>query len=463
MAGGNGTRLWPLSRKALPKQFLPLIGDKTLIQQTCERARAISDQELIVICNEDHRFLCAEQLRQIGIETAKILLEPVGKNTAPAIALAAEYILQHHKDGIMVVLSADHYIEDADYFTRIAYHACEYAQTGKIITYGITPTYAETGYGYIQKGNTLQEGIFEIAQFVEKPCYEVAVEYLNCKKYLWNSGMFTMLASTYLTELEKFKPVIYSTCRSAIQLAKSDLEFIRPDKKVFEQCPENSIDFAVMEKTASSLVFEYNSGWNDIGSWSSILDLSEKDAKGNHHHGHTSLINAHNNYINSQDKLTAVIGLDNIIVVDTKDALLIAAKDQVQNIKQIVEQLKVSAPELTEKHRQVFRPWGNYDSIACGERHQVKKITVAPGQKISAQMHYHRAEHWIVVKGTAHTIIGIKETIVSENQSVYIPIGEVHCLENKGRIPLELIEVQSGSYLGEDDIVRFNDIYDRVI
>ena len=462
MAGGNGTRLWPLSRKALPKQFLQLVGDKTLIQQTCERARKISDQELLVICNEEHRFLCAEQLRQIGIDSAKILLEPVGKNTAPAIGLAAEYIHKHHDDAIMVVLSADHFIEDSDYFAQIVRHACEYAQTGKIITYGITPVYAETGYGYIRKGNAVQDGIFGIREFVEKPSREVAVKYLDSKEYLWNSGMFTMQASTYLAELNKFEPAIRTACQTAIQFALGDLEFIRPEKTSFEQCPENSIDYAVMEKTETGLVVEYCSSWSDIGSWSSILDLSEKDDNGNHSHGRTSLINAHNNYINSQDKLTAIVGLDNIIVVDTKDALLVAAKDQVQDIKQVVEQLKGTAPELTENHRQVYRPWGNYDSIANGERHQVKKITVTPGQKLSVQMHYHRAEHWIVVKGTAHVTIGESETIVSENQSVYIPIGEVHCLENKGKIPLELIEVQSGSYLGEDDIVRFNDIYGRV-
>ncbi|WP_309247274.1 mannose-1-phosphate guanylyltransferase/mannose-6-phosphate isomerase [Shewanella sp. VB17] len=462
MAGGSGTRLWPMSRKAYPKQFLQLVGEKTLIQQTCERASAISKEAPIIICNEDHRFLCAEQLRQIGIESAKILLEPIGKNTAPAIALAAEYIQQQFDDAVMVVMSADHYIDDTAYFADTVRYVCEHAYNGHIITFGVTPTQPETGYGYIKKGAASHNGIYNIAEFVEKPNKETAIRYMQSQDYLWNSGMFTMKASSYLAELVKFEPQMYDACHKAVKQAKEDLEFIRPDKTAFAICPENSIDYAVMENTDKGLVIEFQSSWSDIGSWSSIWELADKDVSGNHCQGETILVNAHNNYVHSLEKHIAILGLDNLIVIDTKDALLIANKDQVQNIKQVVEQLKAGSPQLTENHRQVYRPWGHYDSIGSGERYQVKKITVSSGEKLSVQMHYHRAEHWIVVKGTANVTVGEKETLVTENQSVYIPIGEIHSLENKGKIPLELIEVQSGTYLGEDDIVRFTDIYGRV-
>ncbi|MCF1456669.1 MAG: mannose-1-phosphate guanylyltransferase/mannose-6-phosphate isomerase [Shewanella sp.] len=462
MAGGNGTRLWPLSRKAFPKQFLKLIGEKTLLQQTCERAAAVSSDEIVLICNEEHRFLCAEQLRQQGLTNYKILLEPVGKNTGPAIALAAAYIKEHHEDAVMVVMSADHYIEDIAYFADTSRFAAENALQGDIITFGITPTHAETGYGYIRKGLDVSAGIHQINKFVEKPNKATAESYLNSGEYLWNSGMFIMLASSYLAELAIFEPEMQILCEKGIQHAATDMDFIRPCPETFSQCPENSIDYAVMEKTHKGRVIEFNSKWSDIGAWSSIWELAEKDAAGNHCTGETTLVNAKQNLIYSPEKRTAVLGLDNVIVIDTKDALLVAAKDQVQDIKQVVEQLKAQVPELTENHRLVYRPWGHYDSIGQGERYQVKKISVKPGEKLSVQMHYHRAEHWIVVKGTAHVTIGQQETLVSENESVYIPIGEVHCLENKGKIPLELIEVQSGAYLGEDDIVRFNDIYGRV-
>jgi mannose-1-phosphate guanylyltransferase/mannose-6-phosphate isomerase len=462
MAGGNGTRLWPMSRKAYPKQFLSLIDDQTLIQQTCKRAKAISNDQMLIICNEEHRFLCAEQLRQLGITNAQILLEPVGKNTAPAIGLAAEFIKQQYGDAVMVVLSADHYIEDLAYFADTVRYGCERALTGEIITFGVTPTKPETGYGYINKGEQLSQGIFKISQFVEKPTLEVATEYLDSGEYLWNSGMFTMLASSYLNELITYQPEIQVNCQKAIADAQSDLEFIKPHKEWFVKCPEDSIDYAVMEKTNKGSVIEFKGVWNDIGAWSSIWELSEKDENGNCSVGKTELLNSHNNYVNSKEKLTAVLGLNDIIVIDTKDALLIADKNQVQDIKQLVNRLKLTDIELIENHREVYRPWGHYDSIANDVRYQVKKISVLPGHKLSVQMHYHRAEHWIVVKGTAHVTIGDKEKIVCENESVYIPIGEIHSLENKGKIPLELIEIQSGAYLGEDDIVRFQDNYGRV-
>ncbi|MGR5322979.1 mannose-1-phosphate guanylyltransferase/mannose-6-phosphate isomerase [Vibrio sp. DNB22_17_1] len=462
MAGGTGSRLWPLSRKLFPKQFHKLFGDKSLLQETCERAVAVSNDEMILICNEEHRFLCAEHLREIGLTNYKIILEPVGKNTAPAIALAAEYIQQKHSDAVMAVMSSDHYIEDVEYFVDTFRFAAECAVQGNIITFGITPTHAETGYGYIRKGSEVSNHTNEIVEFVEKPSRDIAESYLQSGQYLWNSGMFTMLASIYIEELAQYSPQIRVGCLESIQKATIDQDFIRPCPIAFQNCPEDSIDYAVMEKTSKGLVIEFTKKWSDVGAWSSILDLAEKDELGNYCTGKTTLMKAENNLVYSPEKRTALLGLSGVIVIDTKDALLIAAKGHVQDIKTVVEQIKQEQPELIENHRLAYRPWGNYDSICQGERYQVKKISVKPGEKLSVQMHYHRAEHWIVVKGTAHVTIGQNEKLVSENESVYIPIGEVHALENKGKVPLELIEVQSGTYLGEDDIVRFNDRYGRV-
>lgn len=460
MAGGSGTRLWPLSRGMYPKQFLPLMGEDTMLQQTCKRAAAVSTEAPIIICNEEHRFIASEQIRLSGIQGAKLILEPEGKNTAPAVAIAALQVLSE-EDAILLVLSADHYIEDTNKFVETVLKAAKSTEQGGMVTFGITPTAPETGYGYILKGQP--EGELNLVDsFVEKPDAETAKKYLESGEYLWNSGMFVFTASAYLNELKTHQPDILVACENAMRLAVSDMDFIRPDKEAFSYCPDDSIDYAVMEKTSTAKVIAFSADWSDVGSWSSLWDVTEKDASGNSIIGDVILTDTNTSYIHSNEKLTAVLGLDDIVVVDTKDALLVANKHKVQDIKSIVNQLKAERRSQTSHHREVYRPWGVYDSIDNGERYQVKRITVKPGAKLSVQMHHHRAEHWIVVSGTASVIIGSEEKLVSENQSVYIPIGEIHSLENPGRIPLELIEVQSGSYLGEDDIVRFEDKYGRV-
>jgi mannose-1-phosphate guanylyltransferase len=460
MAGGSGTRLWPLSRGMYPKQFLPLVGEETMLQQTCKRAAAVSLESPIIICNEEHRFIASEQIRLSGIQGAKLILEPEGKNTAPAVAIAALQVLLE-EDAVLLVLSADHYIKDTDKFVETVLKAAKAAVQGGMVTFGITPTAPETGYGYILKGESEGE-LNAVDSFVEKPDVATAQQYLDSGQYLWNSGMFVFTASAYLKELSEHQPEILAACENAMALANSDMDFIRPNKEAFSVCPDDSIDYAVMEKTSTAKVIAFTADWSDVGSWSSLWDVTEKDTHGNSIIGDVILTDTRDSYIHSNEKLTAVLGLDNIVIVDTKDALLVANKNKVQDIKKIVNQLKAEKRSQTNHHREVYRPWGIYDSIDNGERYQVKRITVKPGAKLSVQMHHHRAEHWIVVSGTAKVRIGIEEKLVSENESVYIPIGETHSLENPGRIPLELIEVQSGSYLGEDDIVRFEDKYGRV-
>mgnify|MGYP000112002804 CR=1 FL=1 len=459
MAGGSGTRLWPLSRGMYPKQFLPLVGEDTMLQQTCRRAAAVSTEAPIIICNEEHRFIASEQIRLSGIQGAKLILEPEGKNTAPAVAIAALQVLLED-DAVLLVLSADHYIKDTDKFVDTVLKAASAAEQGGMITFGIAPTAPETGYGYILKGKPDGE-LNLVDSFVEKPDLETAQQYLDSGQYLWNSGMFVFKASAYLSELKAYQPEILLACEKAMALAVSDMDFIRPNKDAFSLCPDDSIDYAVMEKTSLAKVISFAADWSDVGSWSSLWDVTEKDANGNSKVGDVILTDTNTSYIHSNEKLTAVLGLDDIVVVDTKDALLVANKNKVQDIKKIVNQLKAESRSQTNHHREVYRPWGVYDSIDSGKRYQVKRITVKPGAKLSVQMHHHRAEHWIVVSGTAKVTIGHQEKLISENQSVYIPIGETHSLENPGRIPLELIEVQSGSYLGEDDIVRFSDKYGR--
>lgn len=463
MAGGSGTRLWPLSRQLNPKQFLPLVdADLTMLQATIKRLDGLEHAVPRLICNESHRFLAAEQLRQLGLEEANIILEPVGRNTAPAIALAALQALTEQNDPIMLVLAADHLIQDVEAFHQSIAKAQVLAEAGKLVTFAITPTHPETGYGYLQMGAPVGGGGFEVNRFVEKPNLETAQQYLSDGGYFWNSGMFMFRASRYLQELERFQPKIVSVCREALAGGQQDMHFTRVDSEVFATSPDDSIDYAVMEKTSDAVMVPLNAGWSDIGSWSALWEAGEKNAEGNLFKGDVLSENTSGSYVHATHRLVTTVGVADLIIVETKDAVLVAHKDQVQDVKKIVDQLKNSKRQEHANHREVYRPWGVYDSIDNGERYQVKRITVKPGEKLSVQMHHHRAEHWIVVSGTARVTNGEKTYLVTENQSTYIPIGQVHALENPGMIPLELIEVQSGSYLGEDDIVRFEDIYGRV-
>lgn len=461
IAGGTGSRLWPLSRELFPKQFHKLHGDLTMLQATIERLEGLECLSPIVICNENHRFIVAEQLRQIGQLNHNIILEPVGKNTAPAIALASFYATKNGNNPNLLVLPADHIILDKVAFQTAIINALPHLNNGKLLTFGIVPNAPETGYGYIQCGEKLGDNGFLVNQFVEKPDLQTAQNYLASGNYLWNSGMFAFQAQTYLDELQKHSPDIYEACEKSIQNTNEDLDFVRIDNQAFANCPEDSIDYAVMEKTDKAVVVPMNAGWNDVGAWSSLWEVSDKDEQGNAKMGDVLTIDSHNNYIFAENTLVATVGVKDCIVVQTKDAVLVANKDNTQEVKTLVKTLQQQNRKEIELHREVYRPWGKYDSIDNGTRYQVKRITVKPGEKLSVQMHYHRAEHWIVVSGTAKVGIDDKEVLLSENQSVYLPLGAVHYLENPGKIPLELIEVQVGSYLGEDDIVRFEDRYGR--
>ena len=458
MAGGSGTRLWPLSRAGHPKQFLALKGDKTMLQQTAKRLSGLHTSESITICNEEHRFFVAEQLREID-SLGKIILEPVGRNTAPAIALAA--LLKKEDDPLLLVLAADHVIADQGAFTDAVMNAVPLAQAGKLVTFGIVPSEPHTGYGYIQAGAPL-DGAYSVASFKEKPDSKAAARYLAHGGYYWNSGMFLFKASRYLEELEAHRPDIAVACRAATTDVSLDLDFIRIDTEAFTACPDDSIDYAVMENTQDAVVVPMDAGWNDIGSWSSLWEVSEKDDSGNATAGDVRLLETTNSFVWTDDKLIALVGLENVVVISTKDATLIARREKAQSAKVIASQLKKEGRSEWELHREVYRPWGKYDSVDHGNRYQVKRITVTPGAKLSVQMHHHRAEHWVVVSGTAKVTNGGKTFLLSENQSTYIPVGVVHALENPGVVPLELIEVQVGSYLGEDDIVRLTDRYGRV-
>lgn len=456
LSGGSGTRMWPYSRSMFPKQFLPLVGENSMLQETILRlAESIPP---LVVCNEDHRFMVAEQLRELDINAHNILLEPVARNTAPAIALAALNVMESGDD-IMLVLPADHVIPDVEAFQKALTIAESQASNGALVTFGIVPTYAETGYGYIRASGSVTG--CPVEEFLEKPDLVKANEYVASGEYFWNSGMFMFKASTYLAELEKFAPEIFTACVNAMNGAKEDLDFVRVDSSAFELCPSESIDYAVMEKTGSAVMVPLDAGWSDLGSWSSLWAIYEKDNQGNATRGDVILENTRNCYVQSEDKLIATVGLTDTVIVQTDDAILVAAQDQVQNVKAIVERLKAKGRTETKLHRKVFRPWGSYDSIDNGDRFQVKRIVVNPGAKLSLQMHHHRAEHWIVVSGTAQVINGDKNMLLKENESTYIPLGVTHSLSNPGTIPLEIIEVQSGSYLGEDDIVRFEDVYGR--
>ena len=456
MAGGSGTRLWPLSRAAHPKQFLKLHGGGTMLQATVKRLSGLDIQASITICNEEHRFFVAEQLREID-KLGSIILEPVGRNTAPAIALAA---LIAKDDPLLLVLAADHVIQDEIAFRKAVMRAIPLAEAGKLVTFGIVPHEPHTGYGYIKRGSALEAG-FEVDEFVEKPSSGVAEDYLASGDYYWNSGMFLFRASSYLEELKKYRPDILEQCQSLVMEVKADLDFLRVDKVKFESCPAASIDYAVMEKTSDAVVVPMDAGWRDIGSWLSLWDISKKDGKGNSTHGDVILHDSHNSYVRTDGKLVAAIGVKDLVIVTTKDAIMVAHKNSVQDIKLVAEKLKENSRSEWELHREVYRPWGKYDSIDVGDRYQVKKITVKPGAKLSVQMHHHRAEHWVVVSGTARVTNGDDTFLLSENESTYIPIGTIHALENPGKVNLELIEIQTGSYFGEDDIIRFEDKYGR--
>ncbi|WP_114281402.1 mannose-1-phosphate guanylyltransferase/mannose-6-phosphate isomerase [Thalassospira marina] len=467
LCGGEGTRLWPLSRKNYPKQFLPLLsGDRTLFQHTLNRAKEIDESNLLVICNQDHRFLAAEQIRDIGINWAEIILEPISRNTGPAITLAALRALSKCdlSDPILVVMPADHFIENNEEFQKSIKYGIEVARAGKIVCFGVTPTKPETGYGYIKRGNKLpntKSEAYEIVKFTEKPNREIASKYMKSKDFFWNSGIFIFKASVFNDEMHKHEPELLSLCQVSIEKSKKDLDFIRVDSNSFSQSKDISIDYAIMEHTDKSVIIPMNSGWSDVGSWSALSQQKKENSDRNVCIGDIITEKTTNSYLHSTSRLIATVGIDNLVVVETKDAILISNKDNVQNVKYIVNKLKYENRSEQHSHREVYRPWGKYESVDIGERYQVKRITVKPGEKLSVQMHHHRAEHWIVVSGTAKVTIGTKTTLLSENQSTYIPLGEVHALENPGKIPLEIIEVQSGTYLGEDDIIRFEDRYGR--
>ncbi|MUL09188.1 mannose-1-phosphate guanylyltransferase/mannose-6-phosphate isomerase [Aliivibrio fischeri] len=463
MAGGTGSRLWPLSRELYPKQFLNVTGDMSMLQQTAARLSNLEHSAPILICNEEHRFIAAEQMRLGGFSHSGIILEPVGRNTAPAIALAALQAIKNSNgedDPLLLVLAADHVIENESAFVDSIKKAQKAACDGKLVTFGIVPSSPETGYGYIKAGIKSGDS-FSVSEFVEKPDLETAKRYLETNEYYWNSGMFIFKASRYLEELAKFEPDILYVCKQAIATPLQDAEFIRIDAAVFDNCPNESIDYAVMEKTDSAMVVPMDAGWSDVGSFSALWDVSKKDNNQNVIKGDVITVDSTNNYIFSGNKLVSTVGIDNLVVIETKDAILVASKDKVQDVKSIVSKLHKAGRTEQKLHREVYRPWGKYDSIDCGARDQVKRITVKPGEKLSIQKHHHRSEHWVVVSGTARVLNGDRTIIVTENESTYIPLGTVHALENPGKIPLEMIEVQTGSYLGEDDIVRFEDRYGR--
>jgi len=460
MSGGSGTRLWPLSRKHKPKQFLNLLGDNTLFQDTLSRLEGLDDLTVpIVICNQDHRFMVADQLQALNVENATIMLEPIGRNTAPALALAALQSISNGTDPILLVLSADHVIKDKQAFHQAINAARDKAESGSLVTFGVVPTSPNTGYGYIEAYD--KDKVSEIKSFVEKPTLSVAQAYIDSGNYYWNSGMFMFRASTFIAELELYAPEILDVCRSSLTSSVTDLDFIRIDQASFERCPENSIDYAVMEHTDKAVVVPLDAGWSDVGSWSSLWECAEQSEDSNVLRGDVIIDDVHNSYIHSEHRLVSVLGLENIVVVETADAVMVASKDSVQNVKEVVNRLTQDERSEAEVHRQCFRPWGYYDCIDVGERFQVKRITVNPKASLSLQMHHHRAEHWTVVSGTAKVTCGDEVILLSENESTYIPLGTVHRLENPGKVPLEIIEVQSGSYLGEDDIVRLEDNYQR--
>ncbi len=462
LSGGAGTRLWPLSRELYPKQLLPLVGRHTMLQDTVLRLAGLEGGAPTVVCNEAHRFLVAEQLRSIDCQPRAIVLEPMGRNTAPAIALAAHSVLAADEGAaLLLVLPADHVIRDPAAFHRAIQIASAAARDGALVTFGIVPSAPETGYGYIRRGPALGES-YRIAQFVEKPDLARAQAFLAAGEYYWNSGMFLLRARRYLEELERFAPDIASVCRTSFAGATRDLDFTRLDAGAFQVCRSESIDYAVMEKTSDAVVVPLDAGWSDVGSWASLHAACERDAQNNALFGDVLVEDTHDSYIYAESRLVATVGLRDHVVVETKDAVLVAPKDRVQEVRKLVARIKADGRYEHALHREVFRPWGSYDSIDSGQRFQVKRLVVNPGGVLSLQLHHHRAEHWVVVTGTARITRGEETFLLEENQSTFIPVGVRHRIENPGRIPLHIIEVRSGGYLGEDDIVRFEDRYGRL-
>ncbi|PIV89173.1 MAG: mannose-1-phosphate guanylyltransferase/mannose-6-phosphate isomerase [Hydrogenophilales bacterium CG17_big_fil_post_rev_8_21_14_2_50_63_12] len=463
LSGGSGTRLWPLSRAALPKQLLPLASEKTLLQETVLRLSGLMDAGApLIVCNNDHRFLIAEQMRDIEVTPLAIFLEPIGRNTAPAAAIAALHLLKQDADAVMLLLPADHLIRDVPAFHTAIGEGMKAVASSHLVTFGIVPDAPETGYGYIQQGAALDAcGAHNVARFVEKPRREDAEQFLASGDYFWNSGMFLFSCKQFLDELGEFRPDILAACEQALARGQHDLDFCRLDKGAFAACPSDSIDYALMEHTRHAAVVPTDIGWNDIGAWSALWEVGEKDTAGNVTRGDVFLESVSNSLIRAESRMVAAIGVSNLLIVETPDALLVADKSRAQEVKKVVDYLKANGRSEHEFHTRVFRPWGWYEGIDLGERFQVKRIMVKPGEKLSLQMHHHRAEHWIVVSGTARITRDGVEQLLCEDESTYIPLGTTHRLENPGRIPLHLIEVQSGSYLGEDDIVRFEDIYQR--
>lgn len=462
LSGGSGTRLWPLSRASLPKQLLPLISDKSMLQETLHRLSSWAEvAPPVVVCGNDHRFLVAEQLREMNIKPRSILLEPAGRNTAPAIAAAA--LLLKDEDVLMLVLPADHVIRDIPSFEQAVKRALVAAESGKLVTFGIQPTSPETGYGYIQSAEALASapGCHAVQRFVEKPDLETAQSYLASGDFYWNSGMFLFKPEQYLQELQKFSPAIVEQVTLAISGSYQDLDFCRLEEKAFAASPSDSIDYAVMERTELAVVVPVDMGWNDVGSWTALWEVQDQDAAGNVVRGDVYTSGVKNSLIRSESRLVAAIGVEDLLIVETTDAILVAHKSCAQDVKKVVDYLKLQQRKEHEVHSRVYRPWGWYEGIDAGERFQVKRIMVKPGEKLSLQMHHHRAEHWVVVSGCAMITVDGETKLFTENESTYIPIGSTHRLENPGKLPLHLIEVQSGSYLGEDDIVRYQDTYGR--
>jgi mannose-1-phosphate guanylyltransferase/mannose-6-phosphate isomerase len=462
LCGGSGTRLWPLSREAYPKQFLRLLGKDSLLQQTVRRLKGIEEMgPAVLVCNETSRFIAAEQMREIGVRDAQILLEPARRNTAPAIASAAFHALANGEDPLLLVLPSDHVIKNHDAFCTAIHFARQAAENGDLVTFGIKPLGPETGYGYIRATSSESKSVQPVLEFVEKPNRATAEQYVASGNYYWNSGMFLFRASRYIEELTRYQPEIMEACRRAVALAKQDFDFIRLDNEAYAASPDNAIDYAVMERTDRASMVAMDADWSDIGSWSSVWEAANKDGANNATQGDVLMQDCSDCLIHGTTRLVTAVGLRNIAVIETADALLIMDTEHAQDTKKLVGRLLAGErPEATQ-HREVFRPWGSYDSIGNGKRFQVKRIAVKPGAKLSLQMHHHRAEHWVVVCGTAKIVNGDQEYMLTENQSTYIPVGVVHSLENPGKIPLELIEIQSGAYLGEDDIVRLQDRYGR--
>ncbi|MDV7104203.1 mannose-1-phosphate guanylyltransferase/mannose-6-phosphate isomerase [Vibrio sp. TH_r3] len=459
MAGGSGSRLWPLSRSAFPKQFLALDNSNklTMLQSTLERLDGMDVKGSIIISNEDHRFIVAEQVRQFG-QQSKIILEPAGRNTAPAIALAALQAIKNGDDPILLILAADHVVLNKQAFQTSVEKALSYAANNQLVTFGVVPSAPETGYGYIRRGEEIDNGGFQVDSFVEKPDKKTAEKYLKSPHYYWNSGCFMFKASVYLEELKKHSPGIYNVCKESCSNVKIDYDFIRVNESAFLNCPDDSVDYAVMEKTDKAVVVPMDAGWSDVGSWSALWEVSEKDINGNVIHGDAIIEDTENCYIYAPNKLVASVGVKNIVVVETKDAVLVADKSKVQEVKKVVENLKSSNRAEYREHREQYKPWGHIDAIETNCKYKVNRITIKPGEQQSEQMHYHRAEHWIVVSGTGKVTRGGEVSLITENQSIYIPIGVPHKIENPGKIPLDLIEVQSGTYLNEDDIVRLKQV-----